>query len=774
MNKKLIAVFLSVVLCLSVFTCFNSMVTFAAASGTCGSNATYVYDESTNTLTISGTGAIKNYGVTPLNRVPWYDYRETCTTVIIEEGITEIGDRSFYQMAALENVTLPSTLQVIDDYAFSECTSLVQIKLPDNLETIRQYAFSGCTALASITFPDSLTSLGTARLGNVMVGYSFSDCPNLRTVTYGSGLTTTGKYAFYNSGVKTINWNDSITVVDNYSFFGCSLVNIEIPEQITDINIRAFANNFALSTVYVYNSECNYNGIVGEDPFNGSQQSLTFYGHSKSTTQTYAEEKGYNFISIDPCAHENLTENVIVEPTCTAEGEKQIICDDCNTILRTEPVDALGHDFVTFETANMTDVDGHVYDYQSCSRCGEENCEYTHSEWVDGYYIVTSTATCTRPGIETKTCNICGQKSTPAYVSAGGHQIDEYTSFTDSNCTEAGSRTGVCTVCGNEITETIPAKGHTETITESYTTDDGHTYNTCVCSVCGNERSECVHSEWIEGYYTTMQTSEASCTSNGEILYTCTVCKQTKTETIQMTGHAYDEGVVTQEPTCTATGEKTYTCANCGDTRRIPVASLGHDFSEESILKEPTCTEKGTGSIKCSRCTETKTYEIAALGHDISNSADYAVTKEPNCTEEGTESGTCARCNQVVELALPALGHDYDTENAAVVTAPTCTEDGTAQATCNRCGDVSEVAVPALGHNYVFTAITKSNYITNIEYKCTRCNDVVTYSQTVLVPIFIINVNKNTEDVNNGYRLDLNNDGIINARDYAMIKGYKK
>lgn len=775
-GKRIVSIFLSVVLCAVSFFGIYTTSAAAATSGSCGASGSSVnwsYNSDTKQLTISGSGDIKNYGVTVLNRVPWYDYRGECTSLVIEEGVTGIGDRAFYQMAVLESASLPSTLTVISDYAFSECPNLASVNLPQNLTTIRAYAFyqSGIT---SVVFPDSLTSIGRTRLGNLETGFTFAECPDLESVTFGAGLTDTGLANFRNSGVKYVDFGSGITTVGEWSFYGSYITSVELPENITTVGMRAFSEIPTLYEVYVYNSECSFEGLIGDDPFAGSQQSLTFYGHSQSTTQTYAEEHSYNFVSIDPCSHENMYENITVQPTCETEGEKQIICSDCGAVVRVESVAALGHDYVTIETEDKTQIDGHLYEYQACTRCQKENTVATHNEWVEGYYTETYTIepTCTTGGLVSRTCTICGQRSIPTIAPAKGHNVENYTEQVLPTCTEDGYRTGTCTACGQVVTVTIPASGHTNELVSSNTTDDGHTYNVYHCSVCGTDTQECIHNEWLEGYYTEDVVSQATCTSMGTVERKCTICGETQTENIMPTGHNYDGGVVTKEPTCTEPGTTTYTCQNCGNSYNIPILALGHDYSIEVILQEPTCTSAGTGSMQCSRCTAATTYEIPALGHNIEEAADYTVVSEPTCTEAGTASGTCANCGQIVEVEIPAAGHSYDSENAVIVTEPTCTETGTAVETCTVCGAQNEVAVPAKGHSYHFTEITTGTFGTRLNYVCDDCGGSTDAFQTTVQAGFLIYMNAAVENVTNGYMYDVNNDGYITVRDYSIVKGY--
>ena len=68
-------------------------------SGSCGKNATWHYDTATKTLSISGSGDMADYHCDPVmgeyNRPPWDTYREEIEHVIINEGITSIGQQAF-------------------------------------------------------------------------------------------------------------------------------------------------------------------------------------------------------------------------------------------------------------------------------------------------------------------------------------------------------------------------------------------------------------------------------------------------------------------------------------------------------------------------------------------------------------------------------------------------------------------------------------------------------------------------------------------------------
>ena len=136
------------------------------ASGTCGaqgSNVTWTYCG--GVLTISGTGAMKNYTYADANTVPWYYFRTyNITSIVIEEGVTDIGDYVFFGCSSVTSVTIPNSVTSIGNAAFRNCSSLASITIPETVLTIGNLAFYSCPALTSITFPNSVTSIGNAAL----------------------------------------------------------------------------------------------------------------------------------------------------------------------------------------------------------------------------------------------------------------------------------------------------------------------------------------------------------------------------------------------------------------------------------------------------------------------------------------------------------------------------------------------------------------------------------------------------------------------------------
>ncbi len=820
---------LALSLVVSALFCFNISLVFGATnySGNCGAgtltqtgkNATFVYDAATKTLTISGTGATKDYGDTVVNKRPWDDYKDQIEKVVVNEGITTIGKLNFYNCTALVDVSLPSTLTTITGDtvptlegtdkatygAFRNCTALKTIKLPEGLKTIGHRAFLGCTSLESIKFPDSLTSLGQ---------YAFTECTNLKTVTYGTGLTSTGPSTFRDTGVTKIIFSPTITKVDSYSFFNTMLVDIEIPDTVTEIGLRAFANCDFISTVTVYNANCEYGGIKlinsGEDPFHGSAQTLTMRGHSNSTTQTYAEAKGYNFESIDECEHTNNHIEIVTPAGCTEPGSQKIVCDDCGFEFPETVIEPIEHRWATVEISDETASNGHIYTLRVCENCGDESTKVEHKAFVEGYYDYTNTATCTKTGLETFTCLVDGCNNVERKIALkGNHQVENYKVTAEATCTEDGSREGVCSVCNETVVETIKATGHNnvEDRIIDRTAEDGHTYTVFKCTVCGEESTTATHVEWLEDYYSSTVVIPAKCIINGRQRDICTICSTTRYVEIPATGQHNWEETTRTAPDCTHVGKIYYQCINegCNLTKSEDIPALGHEFVLiESESQEPNCTTAGYETYKCANCAAKETNVISALGH-TADEENYTIFEDADCEHNGSAQSVCTVCGVKFDIVLEKLGHnmedvvtEIEDKPGHTMTTPTCTRCGqtdpssvnhdewlegyyttemkikptcvlsaTSVDTCTLCGKTKVNTVPATGHNYQYTH-TENNG--TLVYTCTVCQGTDKRNPSNVATLFPTYINRNTADVSLlGYVFDVNNDGVINAKDFAVI-----
>lgn len=262
-----------------------------------------------------------------------------------------------------------------------------------------------------------------------------------------------------------------------------------------------------------------------------------------------------------------------------------------------------------------------------------------------------------------------------------------------------------------------------EIFTEGYQRYQG---NAGVIIISSEPLPEYCNHNWDEGEVTT----EATCTDAGEKTYTCSLCRETKTEEIPALGHEWGEWKTLKEATCTDDGSRTRTCARCNETETEAIEKSEHDFVE-TVLKEATCTEAGMKAEKCTRCGyETGKAEIPALGHSWSG---WNVTKEPTFHEDGEEARTCTRCNLAETRRLPKLSeshkHDYSGKEE-ITKNPTCTVEGSKNVYCTEpeCGAFKEETIPMLAHTPGEWAVVKEATCRENgeeQKRCTMCGNVM-------------------------------------------------
>lgn len=155
---------------------------YILGSGQCGDNATWLL-KGNGVLTISGTGAMTDYE----SQSAWYDYRDQITGIVIENGITSIGNHAFSNCYKPKTITIPGSVQRIGAGAFSNC-GFTSISIPDGVKTIENQAFYYCEYLTTLTMSDSVTTIGEE---------AFYSCYRLETVYLSNKLTSIGLKAFY-------------------------------------------------------------------------------------------------------------------------------------------------------------------------------------------------------------------------------------------------------------------------------------------------------------------------------------------------------------------------------------------------------------------------------------------------------------------------------------------------------------------------------------------------------------------------------------------------
>lgn len=332
----------------TVFTAgINTVYADSATSGSCGSESQWSYDSASETLTISGKGAVSS---SPFSEIAF-------KKLIIEEGITQINSRRFLGSSALESVSLPKTITNLGEYAFENCQSLKEILVDDENENFKStdgvlYTKNMQTLLiypanrenTDFSIPETVRSFGD---------YAFDYSQNLENITIPAGLRSMGEYEpFYcaksikNFDVATGNGYyaskdgclyskdlkklikytiagedksvtiDGSTIINDNAFYNsANLEEVVLKNSVSEIGYMAFYNCDKLSKLTIENSECKINDIL-------NNSNVTICGYVASTADTYAKRNDLQFSELSEKKVSSIEISEYPKKTVFAIGDK--------------------------------------------------------------------------------------------------------------------------------------------------------------------------------------------------------------------------------------------------------------------------------------------------------------------------------------------------------------------------------------------------------------------------------------------------------------------
>ena len=213
------------------------------------------YNEATRTLTISGTEDMLDYS--DLSDRPWYEYADKIEKVVIQEGVTSIGQNAFCGCRSLTSVSIPSSVYSIKYGAFESCYSITSINIPATVSSFSPEAFNYCDKLMAINIasghPEYKTIDGNVytKTGGTLIRFA----PGKSTFDIKSDVEYIGEAA-----VACCNNLTSVTIPSNVkeilsnAFEGCNLKKVNMSEGLRKINGGAFAYCHELTEVTIPNS----------------------------------------------------------------------------------------------------------------------------------------------------------------------------------------------------------------------------------------------------------------------------------------------------------------------------------------------------------------------------------------------------------------------------------------------------------------------------------------------------------------------------------------
>ncbi|MBR5428153.1 MAG: leucine-rich repeat protein [Clostridia bacterium] len=597
--------------------------------GTCGTDLTWTLDGE-GTLTIAGAGDMTNFKTTGS---PFYG-RTDIVSVVIEDGVTSLGNYAFSRCTSVENVsipgsvtkmgynvfyncsslgsvTIPGSVAKIGSSAFNLCGSLSEVTIEYGVGAIDSYAFSNCGSLTSVSIPDSVTAIGNG---------AFKGCGALAELSLGSGVKTIGESAFEDCvSLVGAAIPAGATGIGAMAFFNCTnLSELSLPDSVTSIGTSAFDN-----TAY-FNNPANWtDGVLylGAHLLEVDSAALPSIYVIKDETRTITE---YAFSDCTLLESVTIPGELSVVNTCAFYG--------CSSLK-------------------------YVCIYPGVAQI-ERNAFYNCTGLTDVYYF----------GSEEQWNAITIAAGNGALGSAEKHfnaDPDEHAwnsgiVIQDPTCTEDGVRQLTCVICGATMTEPVPATGHTWGAWKKYS----NTYHQRICETDPSHVQQAKH-KWNSGVITKAPT----CTATGVKTYTCSVCGGKKTATVAATDHswgawtnydaaqhsrvcandashieyedhAWNSGVITKSPTCTAKGVRTYTCTVCGAKKTASVKAKGHKYGDwtklDDTLHQKVCANDASHVI-----TEEHTWD------------EGVVTRKPTTTVVGIKTFTCAVCGGTRTETIP-------------------------------------------------------------------------------------------------------------------------
>ena len=275
--NKTVSIILSVMMILSIIPLTASAAEY---TGKCGDNVFWEFNSSTGVFTVFGSGDMEDYNVTFSDGRAWREYIDLITSVYIEEGVTSIGERSFYKCTALKKVTISNSVTSINRAAFMRCSELDCITIGEGMKEISYYEaiphgvsiyYAGTVAQwyeieknSSENFSEQ--SPVQCSDGDLAPSRKFNKEMQWR-LGVGGILTISGEgeindqvkkeqlWKNYNSKIKKVVIEEGVTAIGSNSFYNCdNLTDITIPNSVVTINF-----DFApvLTTI-------NYNGTSAE------------------------------------------------------------------------------------------------------------------------------------------------------------------------------------------------------------------------------------------------------------------------------------------------------------------------------------------------------------------------------------------------------------------------------------------------------------------------------------------------------------------------------
>lgn len=243
-------------------------------------------------LIVRGTGEIKNFNA--YGDVPWVDEKDNVSKLIIEDGITVIGDRTFTYLKKIKTIQIPSSVTRINQFAFASCSGVNSpIIIPALLTEIRNNPFFEVpTEQFIVEDGNSKYKADNGVLYNYvdksLLAYPYGKIDEEYTVLAGTKMILI--YAFSGSKVKTVHLPESLENIRPYAFDNSAITSIIIPKTVNKIAHYAFNNTKNLEKVYLESTELT---LEQKNNFTNMKSNSKIYTSSKFIADKFVADTHY-------------------------------------------------------------------------------------------------------------------------------------------------------------------------------------------------------------------------------------------------------------------------------------------------------------------------------------------------------------------------------------------------------------------------------------------------------------------------------------------------
>ena len=259
---------------------FNNAETFFSR-GFCGEKAIYNVDIDNATLTISGSGEMYSryeYG---------YNFFGGIEHIVVEDGITEIGESAFANNDFVTDVYIGNTVTSIGDAAFANCVFLKEITGADSVTSIGENAFSNCSSIEYFSVPEGVSAIPSG---------VFQYCIGLKTIYIPSNVTVIVPTAFYGVGDDL----EVISACDNEAVR--TILIGDSTRKWSKNHYYKTTNSSVSATKYARKTTCSHCGEGYSQTFDKSANPMTASGKTKTVKYTTLKKKNVTVAAKDAFA----------------------------------------------------------------------------------------------------------------------------------------------------------------------------------------------------------------------------------------------------------------------------------------------------------------------------------------------------------------------------------------------------------------------------------------------------------------------------------------